>query len=126
MFMLTAQPGKVPYPQALYSKKEQNAAGHSRPPQPIHTLSVPRNTGVQPHRGEQAVMVSHMCHEDESGEKRKGFQEIRCCLVHPVRQPAQWRNCLLSAARSPPVTILKTDQVRSNYQLHKAKDDAGD
>src|SRR5437667_7132623 len=48
MFMLTAQPGKVPYPQALCSKKEPNAAGHSRPPQPIHTLSVPRNTGVHP------------------------------------------------------------------------------
>jgi hypothetical protein len=70
-------------------------------------------------------MMSDMRHQDQSGEKRKGFQEIRCCLVHPVREPAQWRNCLLSAAGGPSVTILKADQVRSSYQLHKAKDDAG-
>jgi hypothetical protein len=70
-------------------------------------------------------MMIDMRHQDESGEKRKGFQKIRCCLVHPVREPMQWRNCFLSAAGGPPVPILEADQVRSSYEVQKTKDDAG-
>jgi uncharacterized protein DUF3224 len=34
-------------------------------------------------------------------------------LVHPIRETAQGRNWLLSAAGGPAVTILKANQVRS-------------
>jgi hypothetical protein len=69
------------------------------------------------------VTIGDVRRQDKGGEKRKGLQKIRCCLIHPVCEAAQRWNRLVAAAGRPPITILKTDQMRSRYEMHKAKDD---
>ena len=71
-------------------------------------------------------MLRDMRHQNQSGKEGKGFQKIRCCLVYPIRETAQRRNWLFSAAGGPAVTILKANQVRSRYEMNETKDDARD
>jgi predicted transcriptional regulator len=58
---------------------------------------------------QQAITVREMRRQNKSSEKRKGLEEIRGGLIHPVGEAAQRWNWVVSAATCPAIAILKAD-----------------
>jgi hypothetical protein len=70
------------------------------------------------------MAIDSVRNQYESGKEWKSLQEIRGCLVDPIRKPLQRWHILFPAACCPAITTLPTDQMRTRYEVHETQDDA--